>query len=337
MQKKTNKRKRKTVCAIIVAAVAALIALSLIITNCFIPVRYLSAYFTVADRNAYGEMRISFIDVGYGDCTIVEFPDGKNLLIDAGDGTYSNNLKVLKELNVRGIDTVDYLICSSVSAERCGGLTEVIKYKNVLKIYAPYCPFSYVTDEYRAFSITMREKGLEAETLEYGKGVFCDEAGYSFCVLSPSVSSLKGGEIDNFCSDPTESNINNASAVIWIEFGGTGFLLTGNSETTVLDKLSKMFEIGVDVGGRTIDVSHCSVIKIPNHGANALHFNELLALTSPQYAVLSVGNNGKGRPSAFTISDAQNTVGENIYRTDGDGTIIFTVRNGGLQADKEKK
>lgn len=336
MTKANSKRKKRIVISIAVAAVIAVIALSLIITNCFIPVKYLSAYFTLSHKNAAGEMRVSFVDVGYGDCTIVEFPDGKTLLIDAGDGTYSNNLKVLKELNKRGIGSIDYLVCSSVSAERCGGLSDILKYKNVSKIYAPYCPFTYVTDEYRSFAVTMREKGVEPETLEYGKGVFCEEAGYSFCVLSPSASAMEGGEIDDFCSDPTVSNINNASAVIWVEFDGIGFLLTGNAESAVADKLTKMFEMGVDINGRRIDISCCSVIKIPNHGANVLHLNELLDLTSPQYAVLSVGKNGKGCPSAFTISDAQNTVGENLYRTDEDGTTIFTIKNGGLHADKEK-
>lgn len=337
MPKKNDRRKRGRVVSIIIASVVAVVTLSIIITNFFIPVKYLVSYLTLVNSNAVGEMRISFIDVGYGDCTIVEFPDGKMLVIDGGDGSRSNNLKIFKELNSRGIDTIDYLVCSSVASERCGGLTEILKYKKVENVYAPYCPYTYVTDEYRSFVIEMRERNIEASALEYGKAVINDEEDYAFFVLSPSEISLENGEISDFCKNPSTENINNASAVIWIEYKGVGFLLMGNVGDSVMDKLANTAEMGFEFVNRTVDVSTCSVIKLPNHGARVSNFNRLLKITSPSYAVLSVGKNGYGCPHDFTISDAQNCVGENFYRTDVDGTVTFTVKSEGLLIEKEKK
>ena len=55
-----------------------------------------------------GEMRIHFIDVGQGDATLVELPDGKIMLIDGGNGTSSSNTALLRYFHALDIDTIDY-------------------------------------------------------------------------------------------------------------------------------------------------------------------------------------------------------------------------------------
>ena len=126
----TDKKKmefsRGRVAAIITAAVVGLLVIVLIVINIFIPIKYLSAYFVGKDEREEDTLRVTFIDVGYGDSTLCEFPDGKVMLIDGGDGSYANNLAILTVLNERGVDTIDYLVCTSVLGEYCGGLDEVI-------------------------------------------------------------------------------------------------------------------------------------------------------------------------------------------------------------------
>ncbi|MDE7214431.1 MAG: hypothetical protein K2N68_01150, partial [Clostridia bacterium] len=79
-----KKLSKKLLILIITACFIAVFAAAILITNAFIPVKYLSAYCVAADKNKQDDLRVTFLNVGHGDCTLVEFPDGKTLLIDGG-------------------------------------------------------------------------------------------------------------------------------------------------------------------------------------------------------------------------------------------------------------
>ena len=49
--------------------------------------------------------RISYIDVGQGDCTLVELENGEVMLIDAGESEYGDDVaQYLREKQIRAID-----------------------------------------------------------------------------------------------------------------------------------------------------------------------------------------------------------------------------------------
>ena len=79
------------IAAAIVAAVVCLIFAALAVTNAFVPVVYLSAYMVAAQPGERGVLTVTFLDVGYGDCTLCELPDGKIasfVLLAAGAAAY---------------------------------------------------------------------------------------------------------------------------------------------------------------------------------------------------------------------------------------------------------
>ena len=71
-------------------------------------------------KNNY--LKIYFVDVGQGDCTVIQTPNGKNLIIDGGDkDTYDYGEKVvLPYLLDRKIKQIDYLIVSHVDSDHIG-------------------------------------------------------------------------------------------------------------------------------------------------------------------------------------------------------------------------
>ena len=150
MGDKTKEKKKLTklqLRTVIVSAVSAAVAIALIITNFFVPVKYLSSYMVIRNKGAKeGVMRVRFVDVGYGDCTIIELPDGKNMLIDAGNGRGPNQSRILSYLNKCNINTIDYLVCTSVNSEHCGGLAEIMRLKTVKTVYQPFCSHNSITD-----------------------------------------------------------------------------------------------------------------------------------------------------------------------------------------------
>lgn len=329
-KKKNKKLTKAKIIAIISASFAALIAVVIIIVNIFIPVKYLSSYCVSGNRAKVGTLRVSFIDVGYGDCIVIELPDGKNMLIDAGDGSYSNNLKVLKELNKRNIDTVDYLVCSSVNGEHCGGLADVVKYKTVKNIFMPYCSNQYVTNEYRDFYNQAEKSKADIIYSEYKTGIKTND--YFFTVLSPSVKEFADGEYAHLNESATKKNRNNASAVIWLEYGGTAFLFTSDVEKEILNSIVLAYEI--DPENYPVNLQKCKIVQLANHGNGYSSSPVFYDFIRPETAILSVGENGNGTPSVQAISDITNT-GAKLYRSDEYGNIIveadasgYTVKRG---------
>ncbi|MBD5632024.1 MAG: MBL fold metallo-hydrolase [Clostridia bacterium] len=296
----------------------------------------LSAYVNFSKDIVPGQtLRVRFIDVGYGDCTLIDLPDGKTALIDGGNGSRTNNIKILKYLNRGNIDKIDYLISTSVSEERCGGLAEIIKYKDVGKIFMPYCTVTSVNDSYRKF--LKEAEGVEFDYCEYGSGVFTQD--YTLCFLSPSAHTMPDGQYENLNKNPTYQNICDASAVIFLECSGVKFLFLGDISDSAAERLLTSYELldEFDVGGRSIKIDNLTVLKVANHGSQNSVFAPLYQKTLPQTAVISVGENARGCPSLTAIAAAQAKVGDKLYRTDLNGTITYTAKDGEYTVSKEKK
>lgn len=337
-----NKLKKAHIITIVTTAVACVAAVAIIITNLFIPVKYLSAYINFSrDKAEEGVLRVSFIDVGYGDGTLIELPDGKTALIDAGDGRRSNEIKILKLLNARGIDKIDYLICSSVSAKRCGGLKEILKYKRVGRVFLPDCKLTRLNESYNAFcgevsKAASDKRKVTTEFCRYGEIAFTEN--YTLCFLSPSAGSL-GSEYGDLNNNPTKENIANASAVIWLEYGGAGFFLAGDMTSVKADKLYTEYSLNdyFEINGRKINFNCCKVLKIGANGAKSSVSPLLYDLLKPQTAIISAGENGNGCPSREALTQAQKYAGDRIYSTQDCGTLTVEVGGGNCTVFKEKK
>ena len=329
---------------IIVSSVMGTVILALVITNFFIPVKYLTAYFHFKKYgNPQGQMRVSYLDVGYGDCTLVELPDGKVMLIDGGTGAYANVYKLLNTLNRKGIKAIDYLFCTSVKSEHCGALAQLVKYKTVENAYIPYVTNINLTDEYADFYKQLLKSGASVEIAEYGKGVYNAADNYFFGVLSPSVLSSSGSEYADMNAKPTALNIDNASVVIWLQYAGTSFMFLSDAGKDVQTKIadSLLLEDGrVLVDGNEVSLSYCNVIKASNHGSSNYTHSALYGLllhADKSAAIVSVGKNAKSSPSNIEINFIKQYVGDNLYRTDKDGTVTVTVTAHDYKISKEKK
>ena len=332
MEQKKRKLSKGKIRAIIIAAITAAVVLALVITNFFVPVKYLASYMVVRNKGAKaGVMRVRYVDVGYGDCTIVELPDGKNMLIDAGNGSAANQKRILKFLNKCDIDTIDYLVCTSVNSEHCGGLAEICKYKDVKRVYMPYIKNTYVTSEYRDFTLAVNKR--ETVIIEYGVGEVNEDNDYFFTFLSPSVRSNPESEYNALGSNPTKAELNSISAVMWLEYAGTGFLFASDAGEDVLSKICISYEMEGENfalnGGKFVDLEKCKVALVAGHGNKNSAYAPLYDIIKPETAVISVGNNGSGCPSAEALSNAINYAGENLYRTDDYGTVTIEATKDG--------
>lgn len=83
-----------------------------------------------------GDYQVSYLDVGQGNSTFIKLPDGKTVLIDAGDAAYGEH--VGNFLRLQNVTVIDYLIASHSDSDHIGGLNYVLDNFEVKNIYRPF-------------------------------------------------------------------------------------------------------------------------------------------------------------------------------------------------------
>ncbi len=249
------------------------------------------------------EMTVHFIDVGQADSICVQLPNGKTMLIDAGNNDDSDF--VCGYLEDIGVSRVDYLIGTHPHEDHIGGLDAVIDNFDIGDIYMP--KKQHTTATFRDVLTAVKNKGLKVKTAQEGVTVF-DEDGVSAVMTAP-------------CGSGYES-LNNWSAVIKLTYNDVSFLFTGDAEELSESEM-------------TADVS-ADVLKVGHHGSSTSTSKDFLRRVSPKYAVISAGkDNSYGHPHKETLKKLA-AAGVTVYRTDQDGTVIMTTDGENIDIKTER-
>lgn len=243
------------------------------------------------DVELNGALNVHFIDVGQGDCTLLE-SDSKFVLIDAGETEYADTVcNYLKEYNVK---TIDYVIATHPHSDHCGGLTQVIN-----------------TFDCKNF-ITTETDQQTSTWMSVLKAVDKNDVNYIDAKVSSTYTFGQAEfEILGPYGSDYEDNYNNYSVVLKASCGDTSFLFTGDAEKLVENE---MIENGADL--------KADVLKVGHHGSTTSSCAAFLNAVNPDCAVISCGkNNDYGHPHKETMSalKARNIT---VFRTDELSTII---------------
>jgi len=260
-----------------------------------------------------GKLRVCVLDVGQGDCIVVETPSGRTLVIDGGgvndetrpeDGADVGERVVVPYLHTRGINRVDVLVLTHPHGDHVGGLVSVLREEPV-GVVLDGTVLPYPTPAYLAFLAGVKSRHLACRhacrgmRLNLGDGVTAD-------VLNPPSSGTPYGV------NPDNSTVNNYSVVLRLTYGRTHFLLMGDAETAAEQNMQ---DAGSDL---TADV-----LKAGHHGAANASSEAFLARVHPRYAAISCGrHNHFGHPAPATLARfAANAI--QTFRTDQNGAITF--------------
>jgi competence protein ComEC len=235
------------------------------------------------DRTA----RLVFLDVGQGDAIIIQSPEGKVALVDAGPGD-----GIAEDLRRHGIDSIDVAIATHPHADHIGGMAQVIRSMPV-RYYmdngVPHTTRTYreLMDELRRSDITYLE--ASARNLELGS--------VTLRVIPP----------------PVAEGHNDRSIGLVVEFGPFRALMTGDSEVGELNHFLSLGMPDVDV------------LKAAHHGARDAVSPAWLSATKPEVVVISCGRDNRyGHPDPWALRYYE-TVARDVFRTDLDGEVIVTI------------
>lgn len=284
------------------------------------------------------KLKVHFIDVGQGDATYIEFPDGKDMLIDAGDRDSEITDDLLAYLDNLGtlVDGLDYLMLTHTDSDHVGGMNEILENYVVRKVFMPNVGaveedpekgFMNTTTAYVPFyNAVQNEDGI---SVVYNQGYYeITGEGYKMKVYCPDEEFYDG--VDKESSAQIK---NNMSPVCILEYGvekTTRVVLSGdlNSNTSSTDHAWSERHFMEEIGGMIYD---CDILKAGHHGSEGSTSTEFINFLDPEHVVICVGaDNDYGHPHAELL-DRLNAYGlqDSTYCTDDKGDIVLTIGSNG--------
>lgn len=253
-----------------------------------------------------GVLRVLFADVGQGDAALVDLPDGRLMLIDAGGaiggGLDPGKAALVPLLAARRRDRIDIAVLTHPHPDHFGGLHALFD----------QLPIGELWDTGQAEA----ERDLEATSNEAAR-LLARARSLGTRVRRPSevcgrATAAGSARIRVLWPCPryrSAYDINDNSLVLRIDFGRRSLLFAGDAEQAAEQEL---------LDARA--VLRADVLKVGHHGSRTSTTAPFLAAVDPRLALISAGaGNRFGHPHA-----------EVIERLRGGGrTVIELAREGG--------
>ncbi len=245
---------------------------------------------------------VHFLDVGHGDCALIQCPNGANILIDGGN---ANNAYFINDYLWRaGVRKIDLLIATHPHSDHIGGLPKIIK----------NFPVETVLDSGKDHTSKTYQNFLEAIKASPKTKYKHAQAGekYTFGEVELTVFHP---------SSPLPKKINNSSIICRLTYGSQSFLFTGDAEKGAENQvMSRGYPLKSDV------------LKVGHHGSKTSTSPRFLSTVSPRTAVISKSGNLRQ-----DILRKLATRGIKVYWTHRDGTIVFLSNGKEYQVELPSK
>jgi len=251
------------------------------------------------------DLRITFIDVGHGDAILIEFPEGKRMLIDGG-GLYEDRFDIGKNVIApflwkKKIRRIDTLVLTHPDPDHCKGLNFIASQFSIGQFWNN--GFQTNSEPYLQLKKILSERKIKTQSLNE-ESVPQIINGVEVSILNPPIWNARKRTVQNHL------DLNNSSLVMRLRFKNVSVLLAG--------------DIGKEAEGRMLrkDVSlRADILKIPHHGSSSSSSPLFLERVKPTWSVLSVGKRNIGKLPHSDVLKRYSQLGSKIFRTDQHGAI----------------
>jgi competence protein ComEC len=251
-----------------------------------------------------GRLTIRFLDVGQGDATLIQHPDGTAVLFDGGPPEAG----VARLLRKAGVERLAVVVATHASRDHHGGLAEVL----------------------RRFPVGILLDGGDGTADPAFRAVLREAAGRGVrrvAATAPLSLGLAGGRLRlRLLSPPPRppgpapEDPNPRAVVALVSASAFDLLLSADAESEVLLPL---------------ELPDVDAMKVPHHGSSDPGLPELLERIDPEVAAIEVGLNTYGHPAPSTLAELDRA-GVRTYRTDRDGTVTLTVDAAEMRVGTER-
>jgi len=275
-----------------------------------------SAFYKPANAASY---TVHFVDVGQGDCTIFEFPNGDIMIVDSGKGKSESAVKNYLETIIfadRDNKTITYLVATHSDEDHIGNMKFILDNYDVKNVYRPVIlSKSETTSTGKGVCTTnVYDNFIKAAEAEPDCNIHLIENGigetfaqYAFWFYGPMQSSY--------------SDVNDYCPFLFVESNGKVTLITGDASSAVEEEI-----ITANSGSliNKVDLYQCG-----HHGSKTSTSDLLLSTIEIKTCVISVGkDNTYGHPNAETLAKLH-AKSINVLITKDVGSVIYAYDEAG--------
>lgn len=263
-----------------------------------------------------GTFRVHYVDVGQGDGTIWELPDGSIAIYDCGppvvEDAVDPMVRYLREVLGRPPGSrIVALVISHGHLDHVGGCEEVFASYKVERVYETWYEGGDAPESYRRF-----QRGAQAEGAVLHKlaDISAEKRlalpAVAATVLWPTTFGSGGWD-----------DIAEASLVVRVEHGASSFCFQGDIGLAQERQLAAQ-----------LPADACDVYLVGHHGSRHASGQEWLARMDPEIAVASYGENAYGHPHPEAMCRVQQA-GASLFVTKGatGGAIIVESDAAGVR------
>ncbi len=207
-------------------------------------------------------LRCTFVALGHGLSVLVELPDGRVMLYDAGrlgpPGPAAQSISAV--LWSRGITHLDAVVLSHGDLDHYNALPRLLERFSIGAVYVTPLMYENPNPALDALAQAIARSGVVK--IEVSAGHRFSEGDCTIEVLHPPEKGVLGNDNAN-------------SLVLAIEYAGRRILLTGDLESPGLEDLIAEEPL------------RCDVLLAPHHGGRRSNTPELAAWCTPQWVVVS--------------------------------------------------
>jgi len=239
-------------------------------------------------------LKAYFLDCGQADSIFIALPDGKCMLIDAGESYFGEKLDSF--IREKGYSHIDYVVASHPHSDHIGAMAHILENFTVGTFYMP--DVVHTTKTYEKMLDALENNGCSRVLISSGDTIA--DGIYDVRVLSPEKAEYV--------------RMNDYSAVIKLTHKNFSVLFSADAEARAE---GKMVDAGADLGA--------DILKAGHHGSATSTTERYLDAVSPRDVIISVGEgNSYGFPSALVMAQL-NERNINVYRTDINGNITVVT------------
>ncbi len=254
-------------------------------------------------------LRCTFVSVGHGTCAVLELPDGRTLLYDAGRlGSPMGGTRAISAvLWSRGITHLDAVMISHADSDHFSALPDLLERFSVGVIYVSPVMFDDLATQPALIELkaAIDKSGVPVRNFSAGDKLRAP-LGTRLEALHPPAKGVFGSDNAN-------------SIVLLVEHAGRRILLPGDLESPGLEDL--LAEEPLD----------CDVVMAPHHGSARSDPAGFALWSKPELVLFSGDRNVEDIPGIEQVKDSYRARGAEVYHTAEDGAVSFELTAGGVK------